>query len=65
MKKTETITVEVPVLIAERIVSTVIPEECPWCLEEFEAAGEHKVPKKHKPLCPIKDLSDILDKRPR
>ena len=55
--------VEVPILVAERIISVLEPRVCPWCSPDFEAAGEHEEVHIHRTLCPIGELSRIYNEQ--
>lgn len=53
----------VPLLVAERIISTVKPSECSWCAPEYEEVGEHEEAHIHKTLCPIGELEKLYNQQ--
>lgn len=57
--------IQVPVLVAERIIDLVQPEDCPHCREDFTPAGKKGQVRVHKSLCPIRQLFIILEASPR
>lgn len=65
MSAENNIQVEIPVLVAERIVDLIPPDECPNCREDFAPAGRKTQVRAHKTICPIRQLFIILENRPR